>query len=67
MVSVKPTGPMPVLATTSAPVPVPPRTWVAQIDSRCRDQSMATCHTRSGPAGISTLDVISSGADMTRR
>ncbi len=67
MVSAKPTGPMPVRATTSAPVPVPPRTCVPQIHSRCRDQSIATCHTRSGVAPTSTLDVISSCADMTRR
>ena len=40
MVSLKPTGPIPVQPTTVAPSPWPPRTWVAQIHSCWRDQSV---------------------------
>ena len=47
-------------ATTAAPVPCPPCTRVASIQSSCRAQSMASCHTRAGSAWTSTLAVISS-------
>ena len=62
--SVKPTGPMPVQPTTSAPVPWPPCTRVPQIHSRWRGQSTAACHTRSGSASTVTWAAIWSAVGM---
>ena len=61
MVSVKPTGPMPVLATTCAPWPWPPCTRVASIHSPCAGQSTTARQVRSGDAGTWIRDVISTG------
>jgi uncharacterized membrane protein YqhA len=61
IVSVKPTGPRPVRPVTVAPTLWPPCTAVAQTHSCCRDQSVATSHTRSGLARTRTCATIFSG------
>ncbi len=61
MVSVKPTGPSPVQPVTAAPTPWPPCTRVAQIQSPCRDQSVAACQTRPASACTRTCAVTCSG------
>ena len=58
IVSVKPSGPMPVRPVTPAPRPWPPLVRVAQIHSCCLDQSKARSQTRSGPASTVTPAVI---------
>ena len=62
--SVKPIGLMPVRPVTSAPVPWPPLTRVAQIHSRWRGQSTAVRQTSPGSAATATWAAIRSDVGM---
>ena len=59
MVSVNPTGPIPVLATTRAPGPWPPRTRVASIHWPCLGQSTTARQVLSWGTGTWIRAVIS--------